>query len=98
MLFLVKFDYTQPDTMSDEEWRQILTKEGEHGNEAIRCGKLEEIYLAAGTNTAFCLFEVASAEDLHQCVTTLPLFRYSEITTYPLLNLGEIKRKSLNLE
>ncbi len=95
MLFLVKFDYCQPSTMNDEEWGQVMAREGEHGNDGIRQGKLKELYLAAGTNTAFCLYDVNDAGELHQMVSTLPLFRYSQITMYPLIDLGEIKRRNM---
>lgn len=84
MYFLVRMDVHLPADMPVEEADAIRAREKERAHEIQRAGKWPELHRVVGAYANISLFDVADGDELHQLLSSLPLFPYMEITVTAL--------------
>lgn len=84
MEFLVRSDTRQPDTMSVEEFGSLRSAERARAIELHDAGVLRRIWRLPGRQSALALYEVRDATELHDVLTSLPLFPHMTVTVEAL--------------
>lgn len=84
MLFQVKMDVKLPATLPEEKASNLKKAEKEVAQEWQRQGKWRHLWRIAGQYANISIFDVESVDELHNLISTLPLFPYMEIQVTPL--------------
>jgi muconolactone D-isomerase len=84
MLFHVRMNVNLPPSMAPEQAAQLKQTEKELAQRLQREGKWRHLWRIAGQYANVSLFDVASVEELHTLLTSLPLFPYMQIEVMPL--------------
>ena len=84
MLFHVQMDVRLPHDMPTEKADALKKTERERAQELQTSGKWRHLWRIAGRYANVSIFDVASVEELHDILSTLPLFPFMEITVSPL--------------
>ena len=84
MLFHIQMDVRLPHDVSPDRVDALKKAEGERAQELQRSGKWRHLWRIAGRYSNVSIFEVSGAEELHDLLSTLPLFPFMEITVSPL--------------
>jgi muconolactone D-isomerase len=82
--FLVRIDIHWPPEAPAEDRERIFAKELEAGQELAREGKLRRLWRIPGRWANWSLYDVADATELHQALTTLPLYPWMDIEVHAL--------------
>jgi muconolactone D-isomerase len=77
--FLVRIETRLPPDMPEAERTQLLEAESARGRELIASGKLRRIWRIPGRIANVSLYDVADADELHELLSSLPLFRWMDI-------------------
>jgi muconolactone D-isomerase len=77
--FLVQMEVRLPHDMSAEVADDLRAREKERAAEIQRAGKWPELWRVVGRYANVSLFDTESATELHELLTSLPLFPYMEI-------------------
>ena len=84
MHFLVRMDVHLPADMPSETAADLRAREKERAHEIQRAGKWPELHRVVGAISNVSLFDVADGDELHQLLTSLPLFPYMDVTVTAL--------------
>ncbi len=84
MLFQVEMTVRLPTTMAAEEADALKRTEREVAQGLMRQGTWRHLWRVAGRYANLSVFDVDSVEQLHQLLSTLPLFPYMDIEVVPL--------------
>jgi muconolactone D-isomerase len=84
MQFLVQLETTLPPELPDDERAALLAAEAERGRELRRDGVIASIWRLPGRLANVGIWEVAAPDELHDAVTSLPLWRWMTVTVTPL--------------
>ena len=84
MLFHVKMDVRIPHDFSPEAAAKLKATEKERSQELQRSGKWRHLWRIAGHYSNVSIFDVSGVEELHDILSTLPLFPFMEMTVSPL--------------
>lgn len=89
MEFLVRFRWTVPPGMPDEEWQGIRRAERAHGREMMDGGKMLRLWRLPCQRGALGLFRVSDATELDEILLSYPMNPYLDISvealaTHPL--------------
>jgi muconolactone D-isomerase len=84
MLFHVRMDVNLPPSMPEAEAAELKKVEKAQSQALQRDGKWRHLWRIAGQYSNVSLFDVESVDELHQLVSTLPLFPYMKIEVTPL--------------
>ena len=84
MLFHVKMDVHLPPDMPAEKADRLKKTERERAQELQRAGVWRHLWRIAGQYSNVSVFDVGSPSELHDIVSTLPLFPYMTISVTPL--------------
>lgn len=84
MEFLVRIDINWPPDAPAEERERIFAQELEAGQQLAREGTLRRLWRIPGRWANWSLYEVADATELHQALTTLPLYPWMDIEVHAL--------------
>ncbi|HJU49518.1 MAG TPA: muconolactone Delta-isomerase family protein, partial [Pseudogulbenkiania sp.] len=76
MLFHVRMDVNLPPSMPEAEAAELKKVEKAQSQALQREGKWRHLWRIAGQYSNVSLFDVESVDELHQLVSTLPLFPY----------------------
>ena len=79
MLFMVKIVVRLPGDWPPEKLAEINKNETARSMQFVKDGKLKRIFRIAGQRANFSIWEVASPEELHATLTSLPLHPYMDI-------------------
>ena len=79
MQFLVRMDVRLPDDMSQETADELRAREKARAQEIQRAGKWPELWRVVGRYANVSRFDVDSADELHELLSSLPLFPYLDI-------------------
>jgi muconolactone D-isomerase len=79
MLFQVQMDVRLPHGMPAEQADALKKTERERAQELQRSGKWRHLWRVAGRYANVSVFDVSGAEELHQILSTLPLFPFMQI-------------------
>ncbi len=84
MLFQVEMSVRLPATMPAAEAEALKRSEREMAQALQRQGIWRHLWRVAGRYANLSIFDVDSVEQLHQLLSTLPLFPYMDIEVVPL--------------
>jgi muconolactone D-isomerase len=84
MLFKVEMTVRLPATMPAAEADALKATEREVAQGLMRQGIWRHLWRVAGRYANVSIFDVDSVEQLHQLLSTLPLFPYMDIEVVPL--------------
>ena len=79
MPFLVQMEVRLPHDMPTEVADDLRAREKERAAEIQRSGKWPELWRVVGRYANVSLFDVESGAELHELLTSLPLFPYMDI-------------------
>jgi muconolactone D-isomerase len=77
--FLVQMEVRLPHDMPTEVADDLRAREKERAAEIQRSGKWPELWRVVGRYANVSLFDVESGAELHELLTSLPLFPYMDI-------------------
>ena len=75
MQFFVRFEVTQPATVSNADLVAIWQREAEAALGAIEAGAVTHLWKVAGQRVVLAVIELPSAEDLDRALGGLPIIR-----------------------
>lgn len=84
MLFHVRMDVHIPYDLDPVRADELKRIERERAQELQRAGKWRHLWRIAGQYSNVSVFDVADAQELHDLVSTLPLFPFMDIEVTPL--------------
>ena len=84
MLFLVRMDINMPNDMSPETAQSIKGQEKEYAAELQRDGRWKELWRVVGEYANYSVFDVENNDELHEILSSLPLFPYMAVHVTPL--------------
>jgi len=84
MEFLVRTELTSPLPEDSIEREALLARERAVGVELKRRGIISHIWRVPGRQANIAVMDVADATELHDVLTSLPLWPYTTVTVEPL--------------
>lgn len=87
-LFHVRMDVDIPRDLDPDVRAETLAKEKAYSQDLQRQGKWREIWRIVGQYSNISIFDVESADELHEILWNLPLFPYMNIEVMPLTKHG----------
>jgi muconolactone D-isomerase len=84
MLFQVQMDVRIPHDLAVERAEALKKAERERAEILQRQGKWRHLWRHAGRYANTSIFDVEGAQELHDILSTLPLFPFMEISVLPL--------------
>lgn len=84
MLFHVEMEVRLPHDMPAEKADALKKTERERAQELQESGRWRHLWRVAGRYANVSVFDVSGAEELHQILSTLPLFPFMAISVTPL--------------
>lgn len=84
MLFHVRMNVNLPATMPDDQATRLKADEKALAQRLQQEGKWRHLWRIAGQYANISVFDVASVDELHTLLTSLPLFPYMQIEVMPL--------------
>ena len=84
MEFLVHIVITWPADSDAGRKEEIFQRELEQGQRLALAGQLRRIWRIPGQWANWSLYDVADATELHEALSSLPLFPWMSITAHPL--------------
>ncbi|MCQ4122583.1 muconolactone Delta-isomerase [Rhodococcus tibetensis] len=87
-LFHVRMDVAIPRDLDPTVRDETIAKEKAYSQELQRSGKWPEIWRIVGKYSNISIFDVESADELHEILWNLPLFPYMDIEITALTRHG----------
>ncbi|MGV5050015.1 muconolactone Delta-isomerase [Rhodococcus pyridinivorans] len=87
-LFHVRMDVDIPRDLDPDVRAETVAKEKAYSQDLQRQGKWREIWRIVGQYSNISIFDVESADELHEILWKLPLFPYMNIEVMPLTKHG----------
>lgn len=84
MLFKVAMTVALPHTISAEQAERLKAEERARAQQLQHSGKWRHLWRVAGRYANVSIFDVASAQELHDILSSLPLFPYMDVTVEAL--------------
>lgn len=84
MLFHVRMDVAIPHDLDPDRRAELVAQEKERALEIQRSGAWPELWRVAGEYANISIFDVASPDELHDLLSSLPLFPFMTIKATPL--------------
>jgi muconolactone D-isomerase len=82
--FLVEIDVSLPPSLSAEDRQRLLAAELERGKALKAAGTIKAIWRIPGALRNVGIWEASDATELHELISSLPLFPYLSSTVIPL--------------
>ncbi|GAA1607668.1 MULTISPECIES: muconolactone Delta-isomerase [Kribbella] len=84
MLFHVRMDVHLPPDLDPDARATLLARERDRAVELQQSGVWPELWRIVGEYANISIFDVSSNDDLHDILSSLPLFPYMKIQVTPL--------------
>ena len=84
MLFQVAMTIRIPHNSDQAKIKQLSVQETEMARKLQHDGRWRHIWRVAGKWANISIFDVADAAELHEILTSLPLFSYMDVVVTPL--------------
>ncbi|QYY33058.1 MULTISPECIES: muconolactone Delta-isomerase [Cupriavidus] len=84
MLYCVQMEVNIPDSLPADRAEAIKTAERARAIEIQKAGKWPHLWRVAGRYANISVFDVDSHDELHELLSSLPLFPYMNIQVTPL--------------
>jgi muconolactone D-isomerase len=82
--FLVVIEVRLPPDLPEERRQELLDSEAERGGQLIASGALKRIWRLPGQHANISLYSCEDATELHQLLSSLPLFPWFHVDVHPL--------------
>ncbi len=79
MEFLVRIEQDIPPDIDPELLASVKAAEGERGAQLVAEGKLQRIWRIPGRRAVYGLYEVEGPDELHEVLSSLPLFPWMDM-------------------
>ncbi|MDO5655972.1 MAG: muconolactone Delta-isomerase family protein [Flavobacteriaceae bacterium] len=79
MVYVIEMDVKIPETWSEEKLQDYITREKETSQKWQKSGKWKYLWRVAGKYSNISVIEAESPDELHQIISSLPLFPYMNI-------------------
>lgn len=83
-LFHVRMNVNIPNDLDPEVRADTVAREKAYSQELQRAGKWRELWRIVGQYSNISIFDVESADELHEILSGLPLFPYMEMEVMAL--------------
>lgn len=87
-LFHVRMDVDIPRDLDPAVREETIVREKAYSQELQRSGKWAHIWRIVGQYSNISVFDVESADELHEILWNLPLFPYMTVEVMPLTKHG----------
>ncbi|MBD0322730.1 MAG: muconolactone Delta-isomerase [Aldersonia sp.] len=87
-LFHVRMDVKLPHDVDPAIVEDTVAREKEYSHALQRAGKWPHIWRIVGQYSNISIFDVESADELHEILWNLPLFPYMDVEIMPLTRHG----------
>lgn len=87
-LFHVRMNVRIPNDLDAQVRAETVAREKEYSQNLQRAGKWRHIWRIVGHYSNISIFDVESADELHEILWNLPLFPYMDIEILPLTRHG----------
>ncbi len=84
MLYMVRMTVTLPPDLDPEVRERLVAAERAYSQDLQQQGRIAAIWRVAGQFANYCLFDVEDHDELHRCVSGLPMFDYIQAQVEPL--------------
>lgn len=84
MLFLARMDVQFPPHLSAEDVTRMQGLEKEYSQALQREGRLASIWRVVGEYANYSVFDVESNDELHQILSSFPMYPFMKIKVTPL--------------
>ena len=84
MEFLARIEQNISPDMDPAQLADVKLAEKVRGQELADAGTLRRIWRLPGRRAVMALYDVASIDELHEVISSLPLFPWLEVTITPL--------------
>lgn len=84
MLFLTQMEVSVPHDIDPSELARIKEAEKRRAQEIQRSGKWPHLWRVAGRYANVSVFDAESVEELHELLSSLPMFNFMDIKVTPL--------------
>ena len=84
MLYMVHMQVNLPATLPKAEADRLKAEEKAYAQTLQREGKWRHLWRVAGQYANYSVFDVAGNDELHDILTSLPLYPYMDIEVTPL--------------
>lgn len=84
MHFLAQMEVTIPHNIDTEKLERLLTAERERAQELQRQGKWPQLWRVAGRYANVSVLDVESIDELHELLSSLPMFPFLDIRVTPM--------------
>jgi muconolactone D-isomerase len=82
--FLIRTRLTRPESATDEQVAELMAAEKARGTELMDAGVLKRLWRVPGEWGAWVLYEAAEATELHDVLTSMPLWKWMKVEVHPL--------------
>jgi muconolactone D-isomerase len=82
--FLVHFKLVGLDRLPEARALALRAQEAKAGGRHRTEGRIQRVWRVPGRQDAISLWRVKDADELHEHLSSLPLFKYMDITVTPL--------------
>ena len=79
MLYAVRMDVAIPHDLDPGQRQELISAEKALCHELQRAGEWVHIWRVAGAYSNISIFDVESGDELHQLLSSLPLFPYMQV-------------------
>ncbi len=79
MVYVVEMDVKIPETWDEDKIKSFMEREKETSQKWQNSGKWKHLWRVAGKYSNISILEVESPDELHQIISSLPLFPYMNI-------------------
>ena len=84
MEFLVRIEQDIPPDIDPDLLASVKAAEAERGAQLVADGKLQRIWRIPGRRAVYALYEVEGPDELHEVLSSLPLFPWMDMDVTPL--------------
>ena len=84
MEFLVRIEQDIPPDIDPDLLASVKAAEAERGAQLVADGKLQRIWRIPGRRAVYALYEVEGPVELHEVLSSLPLFPWMDMDVTPL--------------
>ena len=83
MLFLAQMEVSVPHDVDPADLAKVKDAERERAQEIQRSGRWPHLWRVAGRYANVSVFDVESVDEVHELISSLPMFAFMDITITP---------------
>jgi muconolactone D-isomerase len=84
LIFMAQMQVRLPLDLDPSDLERLKQSERERAQEIMRAGKWPHLWRVAGRYANVSIFDVDSVDELHDLISSLPMFSHMDITITPL--------------